>query len=214
MRLGVLPPPAARRPRAAVPLQPTAVAGTLERFGNFGCLARLHDPAGNRCWDHVGRYGSARGALQPAVRRPTGRGTRRPLSGRRRHPGPGDRPGARRRGHYTREEFLAACRWKTPGSGPLVATNSAGEIETATRIALSDASTERKRVDGCARWPTSSFRQRRCCCIWPTRSATRSWTSGLCTRSESDQRLRTAFASGPGTSRTGHARNAPAPDLS
>jgi hypothetical protein len=55
---------------------------------------------------------------------------------------------ARRRGHYTREEFIAACRWKTPGSGPLVATNSAGEIETATRIALSDASTERERVDG------------------------------------------------------------------
>jgi hypothetical protein len=42
---------------------------------------------------------------------------------------------ARRRGHYTREEFVAACRWKTPRSGPLVATNTAGEIETATRIA-------------------------------------------------------------------------------
>jgi hypothetical protein len=54
---------------------------------------------------------------------------------------------ARRRGHYTRQEFVAACRWKTPRSGPLVATNTAGEIEAATRIALNDASTERERMD-------------------------------------------------------------------
>jgi hypothetical protein len=54
---------------------------------------------------------------------------------------------ARKRGYYTREEFVAVCRWKTPRSGPLVATNSAAEIEIATRIALSRASTERERMD-------------------------------------------------------------------
>jgi hypothetical protein len=54
---------------------------------------------------------------------------------------------ARLRGHYTREEFVAVCRWKTPRSGPLVAKNSAVEIEMATRIAISTASTERERMD-------------------------------------------------------------------
>jgi hypothetical protein len=53
---------------------------------------------------------------------------------------------ARRRSYYTREEFIAVCRWKTPRSGPLVATNSAGEVETATRVGLSSASAERARV--------------------------------------------------------------------
>jgi hypothetical protein len=53
---------------------------------------------------------------------------------------------ARKLGYYTREEFVAVCRWKTPRSGPLVATNSATEIETATRTALSTARTERERM--------------------------------------------------------------------
>jgi hypothetical protein len=55
-------------------------------------------------------------------------------------------PKARERGYYTREEFVAVCRWKTPRSGPLVATNSASEVETATRVALSEGSTERDRM--------------------------------------------------------------------
>ena len=54
---------------------------------------------------------------------------------------------ARKRGHYTREEFVAVCRWKTPRSGPLVATNTARQVEIATRTALSEASTERDRTD-------------------------------------------------------------------
>jgi hypothetical protein len=29
---------------------------------------------------------------------------------------------ARRRGYYTREEFVAVCRWKTTRSGPLAPT--------------------------------------------------------------------------------------------
>jgi hypothetical protein len=43
---------------------------------------------------------------------------------------------ARERGHYTLDEFVAACRWKTPRSAPLVARNSAEEVEAATRVAL------------------------------------------------------------------------------
>ncbi|MFL5859600.1 MAG: hypothetical protein ACJ780_02305 [Solirubrobacteraceae bacterium] len=54
---------------------------------------------------------------------------------------------ARRRGYYTREEFVAVCRWKTTRSGPLVAGNTAREVESATRIALSDVATERQRMD-------------------------------------------------------------------
>jgi hypothetical protein len=54
---------------------------------------------------------------------------------------------ARERGHYTLAEFTAVCRWKTPRSAPLVATNTAGEVETATRIALNQASTERELME-------------------------------------------------------------------
>jgi hypothetical protein len=43
---------------------------------------------------------------------------------------------ARERGHYALEEFVAACRWKTPRSAPLVAHNTAAEVEAATRVAL------------------------------------------------------------------------------
>lgn len=43
---------------------------------------------------------------------------------------------ARERGHYTLDEFVAACRWKTPRSAPLVARNTAAQVEAATRAAL------------------------------------------------------------------------------
>ncbi|MGA2926308.1 MAG: hypothetical protein ABSG43_09990 [Solirubrobacteraceae bacterium] len=54
---------------------------------------------------------------------------------------------ARDRGYYTRDEFVAVCRWKTPRSGPLVATNSNNEVEAATRDALDDDSSQRERID-------------------------------------------------------------------
>ena len=42
----------------------------------------------------------------------------------------------RRRGYYTRGEFLGVCRWKTPRSAPRVASNAAGSIRSATTRAL------------------------------------------------------------------------------
>lgn len=54
---------------------------------------------------------------------------------------------ARERGHYTVEEFASVCRWKTPRSAPLVALNSAASVEAATRVALSETSGERERVE-------------------------------------------------------------------
>jgi hypothetical protein len=54
---------------------------------------------------------------------------------------------ARQRGLYTLEQFIVVCRWKTPRSGPLVAANTAGEVEAATRVALSGASGERERME-------------------------------------------------------------------
>jgi hypothetical protein len=68
---------------------------------------------------------------------------------------------ARERGWYTRDEFVAACRWKTPRSGPLVAQNSAREVEERTRIALGDPESERERLDALLAlrgvgWPTAS----------------------------------------------------------
>lgn len=68
---------------------------------------------------------------------------------------------ARDRGYYTRGEFLAACRWKTPRSGPLVARNSAGRIRRATVLGLRDGTPELERMaalrglDGVA-WATAS----------------------------------------------------------
>lgn len=53
----------------------------------------------------------------------------------------------RRRGHYTLPEFTTVCRWKTPRSAPLVATNTAGEVETATLIALGEASSDPERME-------------------------------------------------------------------
>lgn len=68
---------------------------------------------------------------------------------------------ARERGNYTRDEFIAVCRWKTPRSAPLVASNSAESIEAATRVALSESGTERERMDALRSlrgvgWPTAS----------------------------------------------------------
>jgi hypothetical protein len=53
---------------------------------------------------------------------------------------------ARERGYYTLEEFVAACRWKTPRSAPLVARNTAAEVEAATRVALGPAGSPGERM--------------------------------------------------------------------
>jgi hypothetical protein len=68
---------------------------------------------------------------------------------------------ARDRGFYTRDEFVAVCRWKTPRSGPLVAENSADAVEAVTRVALAGTSSERRRVDALrslrgVEWATAS----------------------------------------------------------
>lgn len=46
---------------------------------------------------------------------------------------------ARARGHYTREEFIAVCAWKTARSRSKVATNTESAVVKATRQALSAA---------------------------------------------------------------------------
>jgi hypothetical protein len=71
------------------------------------------------------------------------------------------RRSARERGHYTLDELIRVCRWKTPRSGPLVALNSAESVEAATRVALSETSGERERVEALRSlrgvdWPTAS----------------------------------------------------------
>jgi hypothetical protein len=68
---------------------------------------------------------------------------------------------ARERGYYTLEEFRTLCRWKTPRSAPLVAQNSAESVEASTRMALSNATSERERVGALLSlrgvgWPTAS----------------------------------------------------------
>jgi hypothetical protein len=68
---------------------------------------------------------------------------------------------ARERGHYTPEEFRKVCRWKTPRSVPLVAENSAGSVRALTRVALSETSSERERMEALRSlrgvgWPTAS----------------------------------------------------------
>jgi hypothetical protein len=68
---------------------------------------------------------------------------------------------ARKRGHYTLEEFRKVCRWKTPRSAPLVARNSAGAVVSLTGVALSEMSSERERIDALRAlhgvgWPTAS----------------------------------------------------------
>jgi hypothetical protein len=68
---------------------------------------------------------------------------------------------ARDRGYYTLEGFRTVCRWKTPRSTPLVAQNSAELVESQTRLALSETSGERERIDALrslrgVEWATAS----------------------------------------------------------
>jgi thermostable 8-oxoguanine DNA glycosylase len=53
---------------------------------------------------------------------------------------------ARRRGYYTRDEFLRICAWKTGRSKSKVASNGEQEVERATRAAL-DAQDEAERIE-------------------------------------------------------------------
>jgi hypothetical protein len=53
---------------------------------------------------------------------------------------------ARARGHYTREEFLTVCEWKTSRSRSKVARNDAAAVEEATHRALASAD-ERERME-------------------------------------------------------------------
>jgi hypothetical protein len=68
---------------------------------------------------------------------------------------------ARKRSHYTLEEFRKVCRWKTPRSAPLVARNTAEAVAALTGVALSETSSERERIDALRSlrgvgWPTAS----------------------------------------------------------
>ena len=70
-------------------------------------------------------------------------------------------PAVRARGNYTLGEFRRVCRWKTPRSAPLVAQNGSASVEESTRVALSDGSGERERVEALLSlrgvgWPTAS----------------------------------------------------------
>ena len=53
---------------------------------------------------------------------------------------------ARRRGHYLRDEFISVCKWKSERSRSYAARNTARAVEAATRVALSEESTERERM--------------------------------------------------------------------
>jgi hypothetical protein len=53
---------------------------------------------------------------------------------------------AHARGHFTREEFLRLCEWKTARSRSKVARNDAAAVEGATRRALTSAD-ERERME-------------------------------------------------------------------
>src|SRR4051794_16410584 len=66
---------------------------------------------------------------------------------------------ARERGYYTRDEFIAVCYWKTPRTKSRVQKNSVADVETATRTALSNASSEDERIGALlglhgVGWPT------------------------------------------------------------
>lgn len=67
---------------------------------------------------------------------------------------------ARKRGYFTRTEFLDVCRWKTPRSKVLTASNSAEAVEAATGEAVAGAD-DRLRMSALRRlggvdWPTAS----------------------------------------------------------
>lgn len=53
---------------------------------------------------------------------------------------------ARGRGHYTRDEFIRVCRWKTPRSASYAAKNSARSVEGVTGVALAESTPERERL--------------------------------------------------------------------
>jgi hypothetical protein len=53
---------------------------------------------------------------------------------------------ANARGHYTREEFLTVCEWKTSRSRPKVERNDAAAVEQATHRALG-SDDERERME-------------------------------------------------------------------
>jgi hypothetical protein len=68
---------------------------------------------------------------------------------------------ARGRGNYTRDEFISVCKWKSERSRSYAARNTAQAVEVATRVALSEASTERGRVNALrslhgVEWATAS----------------------------------------------------------
>ena len=69
-----------------------------------------------------------------------------------RFPPTDDRPAAaagaaaREQGHYTRDQFLLVCAWKTPRSRPRVAANEEATVRFATRAALT-ATDERARME-------------------------------------------------------------------
>jgi hypothetical protein len=84
-----------------------------------------------------------------------------------RFPAAGDAPilavgrAARARGRYTRGEFVAVCRWKTPRSAPLVAQNDARAVRAATTVALAPGSGDAERTAALLAlrgvgWPTAS----------------------------------------------------------
>src|SRR5207248_9692169 len=67
---------------------------------------------------------------------------------------------ARERGCLTKSEFLALCRWKTPRSAPLCASNDREYVVAVTRTALS-TDNERLRIEALmllagVSWPTAS----------------------------------------------------------
>lgn len=69
-------------------------------------------------------------------------------------------PQVRERGYFTKPELVMICRWKTPRSKKLVASNEDGFIEDGTRIALSTPN-ERLRIEvltllAGVGWPTAS----------------------------------------------------------
>ena len=69
-------------------------------------------------------------------------------------------PRARARGHLTRAEFLALCRWKTPRSQPRCAINTSTQVREATQIALATEDERAKmyilRCLAGVGWPTAS----------------------------------------------------------
>ncbi|TXG99902.1 MAG: hypothetical protein E6R08_00275 [Nevskiaceae bacterium] len=50
------------------------------------------------------------------------------------------------RGHYTKDEFLAVCRWKSPRSSPLCQSNTAAKVRAVTRKAFA-AGCEQTRME-------------------------------------------------------------------